>query len=195
MLDGKQLRVLFQQFNAQYFCGRLPPYAIRAVTRIPSRIHLDPCGRIRRKRRLIEIARGPDDEVTSTLLHEMAHAATTSGHGMTWKREMIRLREEGAPLVSPDLDVDTADWDGSRVSRTHFRRVIEDMLQDIPGITLSAAVRGFIREEGGPPTISGFLKKYPWVPKVFLAEKRSLSEDLRRTSDLLLKLRANKTST
>jgi hypothetical protein len=68
---------------------------------------------------------------------------------MTWKREMIRLREEGAPLVSPDLDVDTADWDGSRVSRTHFRRVIEDMLQDIPGITLSAAVRGFIREEGG----------------------------------------------
>jgi hypothetical protein len=52
----------------------------------------------------------------SCLLHEMAHAATTCYHGMPWKREMIRLREAGAPLVSADLSVELTDWDGAEVS-------------------------------------------------------------------------------
>ncbi len=31
MLDGKQLRALFQQFNGQYFGGKLPAYSLRAA--------------------------------------------------------------------------------------------------------------------------------------------------------------------
>jgi SprT-like family len=187
MLNGTQLRALFQEFNRQHFDGRLPAYAIRVPERIPSRTHFDPCGRFNRKRRLIEIARDlPDGEAISTLLHEMAHAATGGGHGSTWKREMIRLREAGAPLVDPDLAVDLTDWDGTRVSRKHFRGVIEDMLIDVPDINLSGAIRGFIREEGGPTTISGFLRKYPWAPRVLKDERRAQDEDQKRTSNLLV---------
>jgi len=36
MMDGKQLRALFKQFNVKYWGGKLPPYSIRVVARISS---------------------------------------------------------------------------------------------------------------------------------------------------------------
>ena len=69
-MDGKQLRVLFQQFNGQFFSGRLPAYAIRVVPKMTS---IGESGRWNKIRRLIEIQRGlSNDEATGTLLHEMA---------------------------------------------------------------------------------------------------------------------------
>jgi hypothetical protein len=147
MLNGKQLRTLFQQFNEQYFSGKLPAYSLRAVGRTT---WLGESGCCYKKRKLITVGRTlADEEATSTLLHEMAHAATNDGHGMAWKREMIRLREAGAPLVSCDLNVDLTDWDGKRVSRQHFRGAIQDALIDAPNITLSVAVRWFVSSYGG----------------------------------------------
>jgi hypothetical protein len=165
MLDGKHLRALFLQFNQQFFSGRLPACAIHVVPRIAS---LGQLGRWNKGKRLIEIQRGlSDEEAISTLLHEMAHAATNGGHGMQWKKEMIRLREAGAPLVLPDLNVSLADWDGTRVRRKHFRNVLQDALIDGADFTLSEAIRWFLRNVGGAKNITEFRGKYPWVRKVF----------------------------
>jgi hypothetical protein len=177
MLDGKQLRALFQQFNKEYFDGRLPAYCIRVVPRMTA---LGESGRCNKARRLIEIQSGlPGEETISTLLHQMAHAVTRDHHSLSWKKAMIRLRMAGAPLASADLDVDPDDWDGLRVRRSHFRRVIQYVLTDVPDMTLSAAIRHFIYTEGGAATITEFLKKCPWAGQVFQDEKRE-----RRTQEL-----------
>lgn len=43
---------------------------------------------------------------------------------------------------------------------------------DIPTVTLRQAIRYFIRNEGGPPTVAKFLKRNPWVPQAFQAAKK-----------------------
>jgi hypothetical protein len=188
MLDGRQLRTLFKQFNGQYFGGKLPTYSVRVVD---SMTWLGESGFCNRERKLIKIHRAlSDDDALSCLLHEMAHAATTGHHGMPWKREMIRLRNAGAPLMSPDSDVDLDDWDGSNVNRTHFRGVVQDVLVGAPDITLSEVIRHFIRNEGGPPTIKAFLKKFPWAARVFKLEKTARAEYDKRRNALLAKLAA-----
>ena len=40
-----------------------------------------------------------------TLIHEMAHAATTSEHGQEWLNEMVRLKAVGAPV--PDWAIES----------------------------------------------------------------------------------------
>ncbi len=68
-----------------------------------------------KQRRLIEILRGlPDEDATSTLLHEMVHAATNGGHGMPRTRDMIRLRSAGAPLANTDRVIRLDDGRGNR---------------------------------------------------------------------------------
>jgi SprT-like family len=181
MLNGRQLRALFQKFNGQYFGGKLPVYSLRSVDRMT---WLGESGCCYKKRKLIKVNRGlSGEEATSTLLHEMAHAATSGHHGMPWKREMIRLREAGAPLVSSDLNVDLADWDGKRVSRQRFRGVIQDALMDAPNITSSVAVRWFVSSYGGAGSVAEFLRKYPWAGTVFKQEKKSSAEELERAAE------------
>ena len=181
MLNGTQLRKLFQQFNAQYFDGRLPSYSIRVVDR-KGRCN----GEIYKQRRLIEIqSEMPEDLTISFLVHEMAHAATSEHHGMPWKREMIRLRKAGAPLIEADRRIKLDDWDGVRVSKKQFRPFVEDALfGGAPNITLNAAVRGFIHDEGGAKTISEFLKRYPWARQMFRNLKKERTEYEKRRAKL-----------
>jgi transposase len=48
-------------------------------------------GRCNKKQKIIEIQAGQSNQrAVNTLFHEMAHAATSGGHGMAWKKEMIR---------------------------------------------------------------------------------------------------------
>ena len=87
MLNGRQLRVKFTEFNTRYFSDRLPSYAIRVVPHIKKNINaVDAYGVCRKKRKRIEILAGlSDEEAISTLIHEMAHARTTDHHGMRWE--------------------------------------------------------------------------------------------------------------
>lgn len=157
MLDGKQLRKLFKEFNVKYFDGRLHIYRIRVVGHITA---LGESGRCKKNQKLIEILTGlPDEQAVSILLHEIAHAATTGPHGMTWKKEMIRLREAGAPLCPPDSEVSLDDWSGEYVSQKHFRSVVQDVLIGAPDITLSQTITYLIHNEGGPRTVAAFLKE------------------------------------
>jgi SprT-like family len=179
VLNGKQLGALFKQFNQQYFGGKLPAYRIHVVRRIT---RVGESGRCLERRMLIEIQHGlPDEDAISTLLHEMAHAAhPKGGHSMPWKKEMIRLREAGAPLVPPDARVRLDDWDGNRVTRRMFRTELEDAFcgspDDLLKLTLSQAIRCFVGNVGGPSTISAFLKKYPWAGAVLKETKKEFRE-------------------
>ena len=182
MLNGKQLRIQFQQFNQQYFDGRLPPYRIRVVKDM---IGLGGSGHCDKKRRLIKIQVGwSDEETVGTLLHEMAHAATSGiPHGMPWKKEMIRLREAGAPLTGSDKSTRLDDWDGRTVTRRHFRAAVHDLLLevDVPTVTLHGAVRYFLYNEGGRETVASFLRRNPWARAVFRVAKKQRAEDERLT--------------
>jgi len=172
-VNGKQLRKLFQEFNRRYFGDRLPSYSIR----VGRCTWLGESGSCNPRKKLIKVAAGqPDERAVSILLHEMAHAATTGNHGMPWKREMIRLRQAGAPLAEPDNRVRLDDWSGDRVSKRHFRAAMEDAVSGLPKIGLTQAVRYFISNEGGPSTVSTFLKRYPWVRGVFRQVKREYAE-------------------
>lgn len=173
-MNGNQLRKLFQEFNRRYFGNRLPPYAIRVAD---SSTWLGESGCCNPKKRLIKVTGGqPDEQAVSTLLHEMAHAATTGKHGMPWKREMIRLRQAGAPLCEPDDQVRLKDWSGNRVSKQHFRAVMQDAVSGLPKIGLTQAIRYFISNEGGPSTASAFLKRYPWAREALHQVKREHAE-------------------
>ena len=57
MLNGKQLRGLFFDFNERYLGGSLPPYHIRCVDHITG---LGEVGIVSRRRKLILIRRGLD---------------------------------------------------------------------------------------------------------------------------------------
>jgi hypothetical protein len=190
VVDGKQLRALFFDFNEQYWGGRLPGYRIRCVDTITRQ---EASGFCDRQRKLIRINRRlRDADAISCLLHEMAHAATTDGHGMRWKAEMIRLREAGTPLLGPDSRIALDDWSGEHVSQSDFQGVIGDALIDDPSIKLSEAVRWFIRSRGGEFTVSAFLRKYPWVRQAFSELKRESHERAKRRSAFRAKVAASK---
>jgi hypothetical protein len=40
-----------------------------------------------------------------TLVHEMAHAATTGEHDEEWVKEMVGLKAAGAPVSDWDLEL------------------------------------------------------------------------------------------
>jgi hypothetical protein len=179
-MNGRQLRKLFEEFNRDYFNGRLRPYAIRVVDHIT---WLDESGSCSRGAKLIRIRRGLcDEEAASTLIHEMAHAAATGNHGLPWKREMIRLREAGAPLVEPDSTVLLEAWSGSRVSKRQFRASVSDALAYSLDLTLPQVIRHFISTEGGPSTVSEFLKRYPWAREVFRQATREATAEQSRVA-------------
>lgn len=186
-MDGKQLRRKFAEFNAHYFNNKLPPYSIRVV---PRANRSGGEGETIRERRLIKIRRGLRDEMAvSTLLHEMAHAATGNGHGMKWKREMIRLRRARAPLVAADRDVSIADWDGV-VTKRQWREACKDGIYAFP--TLDGLIKDFIWNIGGATTVSAFLRQYPWAGAVFREAKKKMQKDIRAYQKLRAKLKAKR---
>jgi SprT-like family len=98
---SKGYQALFDEFNARYFHGRLPPYRIRVVEHIPGRE--GPAGLHQRTHKRILIRRSDDDDMIVTLLHEMAHAVTVDKHNSRWRTQMQRLRQAGAPIPDGEL--------------------------------------------------------------------------------------------
>jgi hypothetical protein len=180
MLNGSQLRRLFHEFNQKYFDNKVPAYAIHVVPRIQSNDSMEVYDICRKKRRLIEILKGLADERTiGILLHEMAHAVTSDGHGPKWAREMVRLREAGAPLTAFDRAIHLENWEIRRVTRRVFRAHVADILcDDSVKLNLSIAIRDFILNygSGGARTVAEFKKKFPWAGAVFKEVKRESAE-------------------
>lgn len=171
MLNGRQLRQKFIEFNARYFDNRLPPYAIRVVKNIPGLmfgVGLHTPGLIQLRNDL------SDEEAIGNLIHEMAHAATPEpnlrnnhAHGKRWRREMIRLREAGAPLLAKDMVIGL-DWPYYEFSVTpeQFR----DYVINTWPSTLHEAVQCYLFEwvmVRPVPSVRIFLRMYPWAETVF----------------------------
>jgi len=95
--NDPRLQRLFERLNKRYFNGSLPSYVVIRSNRFGQGKH----GLCRKRQREIHI--GPDltgSLLKRVLLHEMAHAASRSGHGRGWLAEMDRLAKLGAPTRS-----------------------------------------------------------------------------------------------
>ncbi len=172
MLNGRELRRKFIEFNAQYFANRLPPCSIRVVEKIPELLFaagLYTPGLIQIRSDLT------DEEAIGNLIHEMTHAATPKpnlrnnhAHGKRWRREMIRLKEAGAPLLAKDMVIGL-DWPyyALNVTPEQFRDYV--ILMWPP--TFHEAVKCFLWEGlllvGPAPSVRVFLRMYPWAETVY----------------------------
>jgi SprT-like family len=103
----RRLEILFQEYNAQYFNGRLKNWGVaigsldkhKAIGLCESawkQLHID----TDRIQIAAESSASADDEVRSTLLHEMAHAAARRmGHGYEFWEQIEKLLRQGAPVT------------------------------------------------------------------------------------------------
>src|SRR5215471_1674297 len=89
---------LFDSFNQKYFSGALDKYQVRVVFDLHTvanepvhRGHIS-SGLIRFEERRIYIRYTIIGDMRETLLHEMAHAATSGEHDERWLTEMTRLK-------------------------------------------------------------------------------------------------------
>jgi hypothetical protein len=111
--ESQRLQELFDFYNARYFDGRLPLYAVHVVYDVnfwadeyffnglfleePSAGYHDA------QHRRIFLRHG-EASMEGNLLHEMAHAATNGHHDDPWLGEMRRLEAIGAPICAWELE-------------------------------------------------------------------------------------------
>ena len=102
----------FSAFNASYFGGHLPQYEVRVVFDLHT-VANEPVyrgsvssGLIRFEERCIYIRYTDDSSMIETLVHEMAHAATSGDHDERWYKEMRRLQKAGAPVPDYEFEPD-----------------------------------------------------------------------------------------
>lgn len=100
-LDG-----LFQEYNRLYFAGRLKHWGV-VIAKLErgavgfcepqwKQLHIDVC----RIQLVTDSSASADREISSTLLHEMAHAAARRmGHGYEFWEQMENLLRQSAPVT------------------------------------------------------------------------------------------------
>jgi hypothetical protein len=107
---SRHFQTLFDEFNGRYFAGKLPAYQVHVVFDL-HRAAKEPVygasvssGLIRFEQRRIYLRYTNDLPMDETLIHEMAHAATTGEHDEEWLKEMVRLKATGAPVPDWELE-------------------------------------------------------------------------------------------
>jgi hypothetical protein len=108
---SRHFQTLFDELNVRYFAGKLPAYQVHVVFDL-HRAAKEPVyggsvssGLIRFEQRKIYLRCTNYPPMEGTLVHEMAHAATTGEHDEEWLKEMVRLKTAGAPVSDWDLEV------------------------------------------------------------------------------------------
>jgi hypothetical protein len=168
--NAERLQELFSDFNNRYFDGKLQRYRIQVVRRVSER-NPNLRGKLYRKRRLIRIGMSGEETMITTLCHEMAHAANrTDGHGPKFLQIMKELKSAGAPIADFELE---DPYGRKGLTMGFFRESATDALLDVPDATLSQVARWFINDNGYASSITGLLRRYPWIPRVFREAKRS----------------------
>ena len=97
----ERLQRLFQNYNRKFWKGQLAGWIVNAEEN-----HYVAQGYCNRKTKCISVrweAHRTDMEVRATLVHEMAHAASSVYHGRVWRNEMGRLKKAGAPTSPLDF--------------------------------------------------------------------------------------------
>ena len=107
---SKRYTELFREFNARYCSGRLPPYEVRVVFDLhmvanePIYMGSVSSGLIRFNECCLYMRYTRDFCMAATLVHEMAHAATSGEHDEEWLNEMKRLKDAEAPVDDTDVE-------------------------------------------------------------------------------------------
>jgi hypothetical protein len=106
---SKLFQSLFDSWNQKYFSGALDRYRVRVVFDLHT-VADEPIDRgevssglIRFEERRIYIRYTDADVMQDTLIHEMAHAATSGEHDQRWRTEMVRVKTAGAPVADWEL--------------------------------------------------------------------------------------------
>ena len=102
---NERLRKLFRRYNRMYWDGKLSRFRVCLGDHVSDESKYDSSGRCYHRLKKIEIDPRKTNDVQSTLLHEMAHAATgeRAGHGPKWEKEIVRLIGLGAPIHPGEL--------------------------------------------------------------------------------------------
>jgi hypothetical protein len=97
----RRLQRLFQLYNRKFWNCRLTGWTADFDVDHPGGFGY--CNR-KTKRISVRLANHTSDQsVRATLVDEMAHAASSLGHGKKWRLEMQRLRRAGAPTDPLDF--------------------------------------------------------------------------------------------
>ena len=96
-----RLRRLFDRYNSKFWNCRLQNWEVTFSESCPGLMgHCDD----ETKRISIRLSVHTNDRgVRATLVHEMAHAATSGDHDEVWLSEMLRLKKAGAPTEPLDF--------------------------------------------------------------------------------------------
>jgi hypothetical protein len=100
----QRLQRLFEHYNQIHWRGKLSGYRVVLT-------HLDCMGMCEWNKRLIEVdpdRHTSDRELRSTVLHEMSHAASKSGHTIPFFAQLERLIRQGAPITVSNSEAGTA---------------------------------------------------------------------------------------
>jgi hypothetical protein len=96
-----RLTRLFEHYDLRFWSGRLSGWSV-----IDSEECAGLYGQCDPTRKLILVrlrTHDSDFEVRATVVHEMAHAASSLGHDEEWHTEIMRLKALGAPTNTLDL--------------------------------------------------------------------------------------------
>ena len=183
---SKRYQALFDECNARYFHGRLPPYRILVVEQIPGRG--GPAGLHQRPHKRILIRRSDDDDMNVTLLHEMAHAATVDNHNTRWRTAMQRLRQAGAPIPDEELRAPT------RMTQQFIESQATAVLRSDARVnwTLRQFVCGLVLQGEVAQSQAALLRQYPWVSRVFRDTKKRVCKERQAREALRQRLQTGK---
>src|SRR3989442_4411022 len=106
-----ELQLLFDQYNRQYFGGKLPRYRVMVSKNLPRDGNCD------NKRRLILIN---SSDQSRTLLHEMCHIGA-GGHGKRVLSKLRRLASLGSTDAAKEPDMYTNHVESNRAQMGDIR--------------------------------------------------------------------------
>ena len=97
----KRLQRLFDRYNKKLWENQLVAWTVDTNENHPGAYGY--CNPRTKRISVLLATHRTDREVRATLVHEMAHAATNTGHGRVWREEMGRLKSAGAPTSPLDF--------------------------------------------------------------------------------------------
>jgi hypothetical protein len=147
-------------------------------------------GRCDREKKTVSILKGiGGDNLTATLIHEIAHAVTDDHHGSRWQtrteKAAVRADDLGLAALGNNLRRMVANYrdGGLRVTATMVYGEISHCVLDSPSVTFAQAV-DFVRRSYGLPRAK-FLRRFRRAKRVFDAARAETQHHAEAKAKLL----------
>jgi len=149
-----QLQQLFDDYNQQFFLGRLPKYRVRFSHSIHS------YGECRSQDRVIVLSRRvPQKELRQYLLHEMCHIGCPD-RGKRFQSKLQKLADQGEEWAVEEIRLyrEALTWNQEMVN---IKQNLEDIALSPSRPTFSQVNKRLAEDLGLSPT--AMQKKVPWL--------------------------------